>query len=723
MSTDTPAPAGATRGGFSLTPAQLAGMRGHVIHMKDGRLSETSTASPGTIDEFTTTADDVRSLVADDLRRFVEERPGVRVPVVIWAHGGLVDKEAGFTTAFEQIEWWKANGVYPIHMVWESGLMTSIAGAIARRTVGARGFFDVTDSVIEVAARLFGGRAIWEEMKLDAAAASLDGGGGDVLIDALRDLIATDQVDISLHAVGHSAGSIFHSHFVSKALGGASPRIREFETVTFLAPAVRVDTFESTLLPLARRQAIKELSIFTMDDEHEQDDNVVGAYRKSLLYLVSRSFEPERGAAILGMEKHLSAAGNTVRYLNAGSERLVYGPITAGPRTSSSSTSHGGFDNDPPTMESVARRITGTDSVTAFTPLVRGGRAVAPPAFAALAPAAARGAAPARTALCIGIDAYPSDPLSGAAADARDWAGWLSGAGFETELLLDAAATRDMILARMLDAVATAKAGDTVVIQYAGHGTFVEDLDGDEDDVETFGAFDEALCPVDFRDGKLVIDDDLAPIWDIIPVGVSVTLLFDCCHSGTASRGLPSRADTPQPTSGRHARFVRLDGPTIDRYQAQRSVFRGDQVFAAARTAVLDAEPGRAANLTKNRPEVARREVLVSACKPNEVAWETGGHGVFTQAALQVLTQTPGATAKEFLASVLDRLGADRDQTPVLTGDEALIVLPLLGGGAVAPAPAPAGAAAAREAGPDARTAAVVSILRATADLVEAGGS
>ncbi|GAA1469749.1 caspase family protein [Microbacterium thalassium] len=722
MSTETTEPAGATRGGFSLTPAQLARMRGHVIHMKDGRLADKSVARPGSIAEFTTTEQDVKNLVAKDLRKFVDDHPGTRVPVVIWAHGGLVDKESGFETAFEQIEWWKANGVYPIHMVWESGLLTSIGGAIARRATGARGFFDVTDSVIEVAARLFGGRGIWDEMKLDAAAASLDGGGGDVLIDALSALIATDEVDVSLHAIGHSAGSIFHSHFVAKALSGPKPRLREFETVTFLAPAVRVDTFESTLLPLAKRQAIKELSIFTMDDEHEQDDSCVGVYRKSLLYLVSRAFEPERGAAILGMEKHLSAAGNTMRYLGAGSERLVYGPVTGGPRTSSNATSHGDFDNDAPTMESVARRVTGSGSVTPFEPLARASRAVPPP-LPAPALAGARGAAPARRALCIGIDAYPSDPLSGAVADARDWERWFTAAGFDTDVIVDGAATREAVLARMLDAVATSTAGDSLVIQYSGHGTFVKDLDGDEDDAETFGAYDEALCPVDFRDGKLIIDDDLAPIWDVIPDGVAVTLLFDCCHSGTASRGLPARADGPEPVAGRRARFVRLDGPTIDRYEAERAVFRGDPVSAAARASVLEAETGRAANVTKNRPEVARREVLVSACKPDEVAWEKGGHGVFTQAALGVLTADPAISAKAFLAAVLDTLGPDRDQTPVLTGDEALVVLPLLGGATVsAPAAAPGALPAVRGTTEDVREAAIVSILRATADLLETRG-
>jgi hypothetical protein len=37
----------------------------------------------------------------------------------------------------------------------------------------------------------------------------------------------------------------------------------------------------------------------------------------------------------------------------------------------------------------------------------------------------------------------------------------------------------------------------------SGHGTQTEDLDGDEGDDD-----DEAICPVDYHDNGLIVDDD-----------------------------------------------------------------------------------------------------------------------------------------------------------------------------------------------------------------------
>jgi hypothetical protein len=73
------------------------------------------------------------------------------------------------------------------------------------------------------------------------------------------------------------------------------------------------------------------------------------------------------------------------------------------------------------------------------------------------------------------------------------------------------------------------QAGDVVFVHYSGHGGRVRDLDGDEDD-----GFDETLIPVDFKRAGQIIDDDILKIL-VKPMrqGVTVTVLMDCCHSGT----------------------------------------------------------------------------------------------------------------------------------------------------------------------------------------------
>ncbi|CAJ1942010.1 unnamed protein product [Cylindrotheca closterium] len=74
------------------------------------------------------------------------------------------------------------------------------------------------------------------------------------------------------------------------------------------------------------------------------------------------------------------------------------------------------------------------------------------------------------------------------------------------------------------------EAGDVVFVHYSGHGGRVEDTSGDEED-----GFDETLIPVDFkRAGQIVDDEVFATLVKPMKKDVHVTVLMDCCHSGTA---------------------------------------------------------------------------------------------------------------------------------------------------------------------------------------------
>lgn len=72
--------------------------------------------------------------------------------------------------------------------------------------------------------------------------------------------------------------------------------------------------------------------------------------------------------------------------------------------------------------------------------------------------------------------------------------------------------------------------GDVVFVHYSGHGGRVEDTSGDEDD-----GYDETLIPVDFKKAGHILDDDVfATLVKPMKRDVRVTVLMDCCHSGTA---------------------------------------------------------------------------------------------------------------------------------------------------------------------------------------------
>jgi metacaspase-1 len=138
-----------------------------------------------------------------------------------------------------------------------------------------------------------------------------------------------------------------------------------------------------------------------------------------------------------------------------------------------------------------------------------------------------------KRALCVGIN-YPgtSSQLSGCVNDAVDWAELLRANGYsQVQVLLDAAATKDAILRALRENVAALGWGDRLVVTYSGHGTWVPDRDGDEVDRR-----DEALCPTDFQQGRLITDDELQPILGGNRAGSGVLFLSDSCHSGTVSR-------------------------------------------------------------------------------------------------------------------------------------------------------------------------------------------
>jgi hypothetical protein len=98
---------------------------------------------------------------------------------------------------------------------------------------------------------------------------------------------------------------------------------------------------------------IAEMTMYNLTDYLEQDDEVTKAYNKSLLYLVSNAFEEDIPERILGMQNYskLIERRNIPRLTVHYSKGEV-----PGARVTASET-HGGFDNDPLTMNHVLKRI------------------------------------------------------------------------------------------------------------------------------------------------------------------------------------------------------------------------------------------------------------------------------------------------------------------------------------------------------------------------------
>lgn len=705
-----------------LTRAQLKALKPHVITLTDGRLDREATPDPRSEADFATVEADIDAIFSTHLPKFIRSRRGAHVPIVLYAHGGLVDEEAGFATAERQVAWFKANGVYPIHFVWKTGAASAIWDAIGRFVAGgSRGFFDdAKDRVIEIGARALGGEHIWLDMKLDAAASSDDNGGARIFARKLAEWMkATAPRDqgvngdaVSIHAVGHSAGSIFHSHLIPAALEEEVPG---FQTVTFLAPAVRIDTFKKKLLPVADK--IGNLTIFTMTDAAERDDNCFGIYGKSLLYLVSASFEPVPGTPILGLAKDIEDDAEVMGFLAGPRGDLVLTPNRKPRPDASTARSHGGFDDDAPTMESTLLRIApGADVAKHPFPSSSRGIDLWPRLDE---PDGGSRSTTTRRALCIGIDAYPreGDRLQGAVADSRLWASVLEEAGFAITTLTDRDATRQLILGSIYQLVTNAAEGDVLVVQYSGHGTHAPDLDGDEDDRQ-----DEAICPVDFRRGELILDDDLALLWDLIPDGVAVTIFFDSCHSGGSNRDVSDDVVSL-------GRSVELTPGEVAKFR----IARGADAPNGRKTALSLVRDSESApeSAAPSAPTTAL-EVQFAACLPTQLAWETNGQGDFTKHVAPLIAAHIGRVSNARFAEIITEGFDSRRQDPTFTGEGARADLPLLASAFVlAGDVATVGTASAASTAADAegapavpaesrgRDAAIAQILRGVADLLD----
>lgn len=89
--------------------------------------------------------------------------------------------------------------------------------------------------------------------------------------------------------------------------------------------------------------------------------------------------------------------------------------------------------------------------------------------------------------------------------------------------------TRANIINQIKKFVANAKPGENLLFQYSGHGSYMRDNDGDEDDHR-----DETICPLDYARSGDIKDDQLKKIMvDPLPAGCKLWCIFDCCHSGT----------------------------------------------------------------------------------------------------------------------------------------------------------------------------------------------
>jgi hypothetical protein len=258
----------------------------------------------------------------------------------------------------------------------------------------------------------------------------------------------------------------------------------------------------------------------------------------------------------------------------------------------------------------------------------------------------------AKTALCIGINDYPgtANDLSGCINDAQDWTNALQGRGFTVASLLDSAATKAGMVAAMQQLIGQAQAGDSVIITYSGHGTWVPDTSGDEPDSR-----DEALCPYDIGSGNALLDDEIHQLFTQRAAGVKIVLISDSCHSGSVIRWPGPSAEFPR------ARFL----PPAAWLPANR-LPRGVTGEILARRETRGARLGGMA--------LAGGDLLLAGCADPEYSYDANfdgrPNGAFTYYALRTLPTLPAdATYADWYKAICSYLpSSNYPQSPQIFG-------------------------------------------------------
>jgi len=271
-----------------------------------------------------------------------------------------------------------------------------------------------------------------------------------------------------------------------------------------------------------------------------------------------------------------------------------------------------------------------------------------------------------KKAFLAGINAYRDAPLRGCVNDVKAMQELLRGSLYEfkeenIKLITDREATTKAIE----EGLAWLAEGDDEkavrVFHYAGHGHFAPDKSGDESDGR-----DEALVPYDHQTAGYLIDDKLKKLYSRFSANSNLTLIMDCCNSGTSQRGpeeedvyyrfMPNTYDERKEIAAAKKKF----------HEAQREFVRNEvQGFASVRGRDLALEKRIEEAMQKFEKqrfgEIRTRggNILLAACEDDQQAADAkmAGtyHGAFTFYLVKFLRESQGKITYHDLIAKLGR--------------------------------------------------------------------
>ena len=280
-----------------------------------------------------------------------------------------------------------------------------------------------------------------------------------------------------------------------------------------------------------------------------------------------------------------------------------------------------------------------------------------------------------KKALLVGINKYKYvTSLNGCVNDVRNMADILTSFyGFQADeirTIVDESVTRNNLMNRLDWLLDEAHEGDTLVFHFSGHGSQIQDRDGDELE----DGLDEILClhDMDFRNpDSYLIDDDFNDIIDRLPKGVILTVCIDSCHSGTATRDITYLTSRLQISSGEIKLQPRFIEPPAD--VALRSYHKPTSVRRMGARMKEDKKN------TESASHAGAKHILLSGCMDDQTSADafinSDYNGAFTYNLCKIIRDTRGTiTYQELIKRVQNSLAFNSfSQIPQIFGNTNLI--------------------------------------------------
>lgn len=140
-----------------------------------------------------------------------------------------------------------------------------------------------------------------------------------------------------------------------------------------------------------------------------------------------------------------------------------------------------------------------------------------------------------KQALLIGINYVGTgSALNGCITDVANMKAYLLKNGYSDQNITvltdetDIKPTRVNILTFLLKLIVSD--ANTLFFHYSGHGSYITDEHGDETDGK-----DECLCPIDYSGAGMILDDEIRGLLQCLNKNKVMTMILDCCHSGSGS--------------------------------------------------------------------------------------------------------------------------------------------------------------------------------------------